>query len=79
MRPQDNPKTVDEALELAGRYPDAECWQEYTRKVTGTPKPLPGRFLERLAATIAEDPGTFGRLVLYALQAVRRQEGGADE
>lgn len=77
MTPADYPRTVEEALELADRYPEAECWRRHRRKVLGTPEPLPRRFMERLAATVAEDPGTFGQIVMHALRALEGQEANS--
>jgi hypothetical protein len=33
--------------------------------------------MERLAATVAEDPGTFGQIVMHALRALEGQEANS--
>ena len=75
MTPAKNyPATVEEALEVADRHPDAECWRRYRRKVLRTPEPFSPRFVERFAATAVEDPATFAQIGAYVLRAAQQQE-----
>ena len=38
------------------------------------PEPLPRRFAERFAASVASNPRLFGRLFIHAIRAVRKEE-----
>ncbi len=81
------PATVEELDQICERHPclriarggerQEPIGRTLQRAIDREPKRLPDRFVARLAASIVEDPVTFGRLFGHALRAAGR-EGRVD-